>query len=352
MAFRRRRRRFSRRRRTGGVRRARRVIKRIKRRRLKRSRRKQRAKAYLWGYSFANHMDCPAGAITIGTPDGVLPAGRDGLFAYDDANELFQQVKIPDDYAYPGMTTQGWKAGRQNLTIRARGEITYTVSNGNQAGAAWLEVYICKPRKGIQAQGVGNSNNYKASDVLNNNKANAFTNDWNDAGAITIDAGTSAITNTTSQSKPTIDDSAYFVTPYMVPPFTENWKVVKQLKYVLPPGGQCMFKLKTRFLRIDRQAYQLKGTAGGLGSSFGFYRPYFGKEVFFRWHGQPCHDATSHSKVNYGPAVLDLVGVKRYWYSHSLRPLPSYVAVGSVNQTLPITAHLPALPPQEVKEDQ
>lgn len=357
MALRRFRRRGRRSRRTGGVRRARRIVKRVRRRRIKRSRRKQKKKMYFWGYSGSNHLDVLAGQIGVQTPDGNAPAGRAGLFAFDDANEIFQQVKNLDDLIYPGMSsaqTLGFRGGRQNLAITAKGVQTYTVSNGNQAGAIWLEVYICRPRKAIPASGVGQTPDFLAADVVNNNRSNAFVTDYNDAQGINITAVTNAIANTTSQTKPSITTANFVVTPYMIPPFTENFKVVKQLKYVIPPGGQCMFNVKTKRTYINRNSYALKSNTGGTSASFGFFRPWFGKDVFFRFHGQPVHDTTAvdpNRPVNYGPATLDLVYTKKYWYSTSYRPLPSYVLEANVGQGVITTASLPSLPLNPVKED-
>lgn len=357
MAFRRRRLRLRRRRRP--IRRSRRRVKRRSRLKSK-ARRKQRLKAYLTGYSFAKHLEGPMGEISVDTPEptALTSAGASGLFAYADADKIFDQVKNIDDFVYPSMTgtgTLGWKAGRQNLTIRVKGEVTYTVTNGNQAGAAWLEVYICKPRKGINANGIGTGPNWNASDIINNNRNSAFVTDYNDAQGITLGALPFPIQNATSQTKPTVGTTNFLLTPYMIPPFTENFKVIKQLKYVLPPGGQCIFKVKTRFLRVGRQTWQTKGTDGGAtAADYGFYRPAFGRDIFFRWHGQPAHDsATTPHPVNYGAVALDVVGIKRYWFSHSLRPLPNYFLQANQNQGTLTAAgtKLPSNPPEPVAEN-
>lgn len=341
-------RRSMRRRRPSGIRRARRVLKRSKFRRIKKQRRKQRKKAYLYGYSFANHLDGAAGIIEIDRPepDALNISQQTGLFCQGDAHELFQQVKNIDDFVFPNMTgtgTLGYKAGRQNLNIRAKGEITYTIANGNGSGAIWLEVYVCKPRKGISNRGIGVQPSFDAVDVLEFNRNSAFVNDYNDAAGIAITPTTNAIANTTVQTKPTINATNFLVTPYMIPPFTENFKVIKQHKFVIPPGGQCMVKVKTPWTNISRQSYQLLGTnAGGSATSFGMYRPWFGRDIFFRYHGQPVHDTTDNELVNYGKAVLNVVAVKRYWFNHSLRPLPSYVLQANTNQGEITNAVLPS----------
>lgn len=297
---------------------------------LKRSRRRQRAKSYFYGYSQSKHVHSPQGQITVAYPDAT-GASQNGLFAWGDALEIFEQVKSIDDFAYPGTFAQGIRANRQALNIRAKGECLFQVSNGNTAGAAWLEVYICKPRKAIPNSGIGNGPNVLAADVIINNAENAYLPDWNDARGVAIAAaGTGGVTNimqnSTGQIKPTIGPTNFAHTPYMVPPFTENWKVVKQLKYCLPPGGQTMFKIKTGWRNINRQVYQKVGTGSGTSvNDWSIFRPYFGKEVFFRFHGQPAHSGTEPTiNVNYGTVGLDVVMIKKYWYSHSVRPLPSY----------------------------
>lgn len=311
---------------------------------LKRSRRKQRAKAYFYGYSGTSHVHSPAGAITVASPDPEI-AEKTGLFAYRDMQEIFEQVKNVDDLIYPGTSTLGRKAGRINLQIRVKGEQIWQISNGNTAGAAWLEVYICKPRKYIPTAGIGSGPNVLAADVINNNNNNAFNPDYNDASGITLGASPFPINNATTQTKPTLTTANFALTPYMVPPFTENWKVVKQLKYIIPAGGQAMFKLKTKWQRFSRELYQPKGTGSGVsGGDWAVFRPWFGKEVFFRFHGQPVHDATAAETppVNYGQVALDCVAIKKYWYSHSARPLPSYYMGTNSGQGTIASAELPS----------
>lgn len=294
----------------------------------KRSRRRQRAKSYFYGYSQSKHLHSPAGEIAILEPEAVATE-KQGLFASGDAQEIFEQVKSVDDFVYPGMTIQGFRANRQALNIRCKGESLYQVSNGNLAGAIWLEVYICKPRKGIPQAGIGVGPNVLAPDVIKNNANNAYVTDYNDARGIGISAaGTGGVTNilqnSTTQTKPSIGATNFAHTPYMVPPFTENWKVIKQIKYILPPGGQCMFKVKTGWKNINRQVYGKLGTGTGTAvADWAIFRPHFGREVFFRFHGQPLHEP-GDTQVNYGIAGLDVVNIKKYWYSHSVRPLPSY----------------------------
>lgn len=350
------RRRFVRRRRgRRTLRRFRKVVSRIKRKSRRKALRKQRAKSYLHGYSGANHLDGSAGTINYGNPEPYNGSnGALGLFGWRDAQEMFEQVKVVDDLIFPGVgaTTQGHAGNRVNLRIRAKAEQTFTVSNGNQAGSIWLEVYICKPRKGIPTAGITGTNDQLPEAVIQNNLNNAFMPDYNDGRGITLGASPFPINNATSQTKPTVNTSNYLVTPYMVPPFTQNWKVIKQLKYVLPPAGQCMFKVKTRWLNITRQQYFPKGSGTGVSSGdWSIIFPSFARNVFFRWHGQPVHDDTDHALVNYGSGALDIVNVKRYWYSHSVRPLPSYNLLSNVNQGTIANAHLPSGTLNPVKED-
>lgn len=334
--FRSRRRRFGRRRRVGGVRRARRVLKAVKRVRRKKVLRKKRAKQYFYGYSGANHIDGAVGTIRITTPDPSASA-RNGLFAFDDINEILEQVKNVDDFVYPNMTYGGLKSGRLNITARAKGVQAYQVSNGNKAGAIWLEVYICKPRKGIPASGVGPTNDLLAHDAINNNLNQSFYGDYNDARGVTISAaGTGGVTNilqnATGQTKQVVNSTNYIITPYMVPTFTQNWKVVKQLKYVLPAGGQCKFVIKSRAL-LNR-SHVRRGTGDGtVIADYHTYRPWYGKEVFFRFHGQLIHDTTTETKVDFAPCALDVAFTKKYWYSTSHRPYPSYLLRSNENQS-------------------
>jgi len=318
---------------------------------LKRSRRKQRAKSYFYGYSGSKHVHGAAGDITINTPDPES-AEKTGLFAWRDAQEIFEQVRNIDDLIFPGRTTLGKKAGRINLNIRVKGEQLFQVSNGNLAGAVWLEVYIVRPRKGIPTAGIGSGPHVLPADVLNNNANAAYAGDYADARGITLGASPFPINNATSQAAPTVNNSNFAHTPYMVPPFTENWKVVKQLKYIIPPGGQCMFKIKTRWMNINREVYQPKGTGDGQNiADWSIFRPWFGKEVFFRFHGQPVHDSTTDSLVNYGIASLDVVNIKKYWYSHSVRPLPSYRMDTGAGQGTITNANLPSGTTEPVKDN-
>lgn len=349
------RRRFGRRRRIPGVRRARRVLKRVKRSRKKRQLRKQKRKQYFLGTSGASHNEATAGTIQITDPDPQNNSSS-GLFAYNDINEILEQVKVMEDLMYPGMTFGGLPHNRYNIKAFARGTQTYTVSNGNQAGSIWLEVYICKPRKGIPESGIGPTNLLRAADTINANLNQQFVTDWNDSRGITINAaGTGGVSNilqnATTQTKPTVTTSNYCVTPYMVPVFTENWKVVKHLKYVLPPGGQCMFQLKSKAL-LDRNTIR-KGTgSGSVAADYAIHRPWYGREVFFRFHGQPVHDQTTHTLVNYGSCALDCVYTKKYWYAPVLaKGAPSYVLQSNNNQGTITSAQLPSLPSEPVAED-
>ncbi|AXH74588.1 MAG: capsid protein [Cressdnaviricota sp.] len=318
---------------------------------LKRSRRKQRAKSYFYGYSGSKHVHSPAGAITIATPD---PQGAEtnGLFAYRDTQEIFEQVRNVDDLIFPGRTTLGKKAGRINTKIRVKGQQLFQVSNGNLAGAVWLEVYICRPRKYIPNAGIGNGPNVLAPDVINNNAENAYAGDYNDARGITLGATTFPINNATSQSAPSISAANFAHTPYMVPVFTQNWKVIKQLKFMLPAGGQCMFKVSTGWKSFSREVYQPKNQGDGTNiADWAVFRPSFGREVFFRFHGQPVHDSTTDTLVNYGIGALDVVNIKKYWYSSSHRNLPSYNMGTGVGQGTITNANLPSGTTEPVKDN-
>jgi len=313
----------------------------------KRSRRRQRAKSYFYGYSQSRHVHCPVGQIVNDTMESSTQ-GSQGLFAWRDAQEIFEQVKSVDDFAYPGTSSTGIRANRHVLSIRAKGEITYQISNGNLAGAAWVSVYVVKPRKSIPNSGIGNPAFVNSFDIINNNANSAYLPDYGDATGLAINAaGTGGVVNimqnSTPQSKPTINQTNFAHTPFMVPNFTENFKVLKVHKMVIPAGGQSMIKVKTGWKFIPRQVYQKIGTGlGTSGADWSVYRPWFGREVFVRFHGQPVHDTTTESKVNYGSVGLDVVAIKKYWYSHSARPLPSYRMDANVGQPTDIVAQLPS----------
>lgn len=346
-----RRRRFTRRRRPFRLRRRVRRVSR-KKLRLKRSRRKQRAKSFLYGYSGATHVDATQGTIQVAPIENQV-ADSTGLFNWRDIQEICEQVRNVDDliWASQGSSLLS-KARRINLRVRAKGEQTFYISNGNAAGAVWLEVYVCKPRKGISTAGIGAVNDVTAPAVINNNRNSAFFKDYKDGTGLSLSGATPPlIQNQVDQIAPTINNNNFVFTPYMCPPFTENWKVIKQHKYVLPPGGQCMFKIKTRFLTFNRQVIQPLSGDGTSRIHWGIFRPSFGIEVFVRFHGQPVHAGTEQARtVNFGAAAIDVVNTKKYWYSHATRPLPSYYLDSNINQGDVTKAELPANPANPVAD--
>ncbi|AXH75988.1 MAG: hypothetical protein [Cressdnaviricota sp.] len=310
--------------------------------RLRRSRRKQRAKSFFYGYSSANHLDSPAGEITVVAPEPDSVALAHGLFSWRDTQEIFEQIRTVDDLIYPAQgTSLTAKQRRVNLRARIKGSQLLQIANGNAAGAVWLEVYICKPRHGIANAGIGNLSDTQAAKVINNNRASAFQNDFADGTLLTLGTTPFPINNANPQTIPTVNSTNFVFTPYMCPPFTENWKVVKQHKFIIPPGGQAMVKLATRWLNVTRQDYQVYGAGTGTtAGTYGLFRPRYGMEVFFRMHGQPVHSAGE--QTGYGKAVLDVVSIKKYWYSHSARPLPSYRLDANTGQGVPTDAELPS----------
>lgn len=345
-----RRRRFIRRRRPF---RRRRILRRRsgRKKRFARSRRRQRAKSFFYGYSGARHIDIAQGAIEHrnAEPDSgtTTPVeSQMGLFPWRDIQEIFEQVRTVDDLIWASNGSSLLTKNRRiNLRIKCRGQQDFYVSSGNQAGAIWLEVFICRPRKQIPMAGIGAGQNVVAASVITNNLNNAFMPDYNDARGLALSADVPPrITDATSQITPTITSSQYAVTPYMVPMFTENWKVIKVLKYVIPPGGQCMFRIKTRWIYLNRESLYPLGSDGTTASNWGVFRPSFGQEVFFRVHGQPVHapGTAEQRPVNFGSATLDIVNVKKYWYNHGVRPLPSYRMEASINQGDVSSAELPA----------
>lgn len=311
--------------------------------RLRRTRRKQRAKSFFYGYSSANHLDSQPGEITIIAPEPSSVAASHGLFAWRDTQEIFEQIRTVDDLIYPAQgVSLTAKQRRVNLRARIKGSQLLQIANGNAAGAVWLEVYVCKPRHGITNAGIGNSSDTSPALAINNNRQNAFQNDFADGSLLTLGATPFPINNANPQTIPSVTTTNFAFTPYMTPSFTENWKVIKQHKFIIPAGGQAMVKIATRWLNVSRQDYQVYGGGSGTtAATYGMFRPKYGMEMFFRFHGQPVHSSDAVS-TGYGKAVLDIVSIKKYWYSHSARPLPSYRMDANTNQGVPTDAKLPS----------
>lgn len=331
------------------LRRARKVIRSVKRRVRKKIARKQRAKRHLWAYAYAKHDEVGFGNVAH---LNLAPATANaGLFHRGDVDELFQQVRQLEDLIYPNFATTGGtiKSNRQNLSIRVKGEALYRMTNSNLAGGAFVTIYVVRPRRPISANGIGSSSSRTAAEVIENNRNSAFFTDYNDASGLAINAaGTAGITNilqnATSQTRPTIGRDQIWFTPFMVPTFTQNYKVIRTLKYYIPPGGCIQFKLKTRWFRLDRQDMMLDGAALMLNEL-----PTFGQEVVARVAGQPVNDDTTHTEVNLGRVTLNTVVTKKYWYSYSHKPMPSYV-VGTNTLGTVVAASLPGEVEQAVEE--
>lgn len=104
-----------------------------------------------------------------------------------------------------------------------------------------------------------------------------------------------------------------------------------------------MFKVKARAL-LDRSKL---GRVVGTGAT-NYFTPQ-SRLVFFRIFGQPVHNTAGHTAVNLGKATLDVVMTKKYWFSQSTRPVPSYF-LGSDQLGTVTAATLPSEAEQPVEE--
>lgn len=329
------------------VRFAKRVLRATRRKSRKIQARKRRNKQYLYTYAHAIHLEATFGAIR--NLDDSTSNTLSGLYSTADVDEIFQQVKVADDLAWSGSTTAGGaqiKFTRHNLTVRSKAEKQYLISNGNAAGAVFVQAFICRPRHDIPLTGLGKSSDTQPGSLIENNLNSAFVPDYNDGASLTVSAaGTGGVTNIMqnaySTTKPTVATTNLSITPFMVPEFTKNFKVIGTKKFYLPPGATTMFKVKARAL-LDR-----KNRVAGTGLNTYFDRN--SRLVFFRFFGQPVHNQTGHTAVNLGKATLDIVMTKKYWFSHSARPMPSYF-LGSDNLGTVTAATLPGETEQPVGE--
>lgn len=318
----------------------------------KKQRKNRKIKKNVWGYMDGHHQDC--GFNETRTFD-VGTVGVRGLGSRSDMNEIFQQVRQIDDLIYAAQTGLGtgqMKANRGNLKINVQARQTVTISSDNEAGGIFCQVYILKCRRGITTQGIGTTGSTDPGDVFNNNTNSRYLSDYNDASALTISSfGTAppvnnVIVNTQQQAKPTVASSDHWTTPFMVPEFTRNYKVLKVHKFFLPPNGNFMFTMKLPLTTVTRNDYEISNNAlnGGLA-----YIPKFNRLAVVRFHGQPVNDTTTESKVNYAKAALNIVIDKKYEFSYGSQPSYFNVQFPSFLTTV-AGANLPGDPPQPVGE--
>lgn len=354
MAFSRRfgRRRFSRRGRKRSYRLAKKIVRRVRRKIKKKISRKQRRKTYLYAYGHAKHHEATFGEVLYSNDGPSLTAN--GLFSSGDLTGMFRQVHAMSDIGYAGINANDnaqIKNNRQALRIRVRGEAIYKLTNGNTVGGAFIQVYVTRPRHNIPEDGIGTANSKTAAEIINANENSLFLPDWADATGVDVNqTGTGGITdimfNSTSKTKPTVGGNNHWFTPFMVPEFTQNFKVLQVKKLYLPPSGTALFKVKTPWRVIDRSDTQLWDSDG----TPRVYRGTWGRDVFFRVVGQPVHDATDHTQVNSCFVALDSMVDKRYWYSSAFGvELPKYYNPGDVYGTVG-TAELPGEADQLVDE--
>ena len=230
----------------------------------KRSARKARRKQYLYAYSYSDHVEAGYNNTAI---SGIPPnATLSGLFSSGDLDKIFDQVVQADDFARAGMATGNAqiKGNRHSLKIRVKGEVTYTIANGNTTGGIFVQIFIARPRQNLPEDGLGTGNANRMSVIYVNNVNSMFNPDYNDAAGVTVNAaGTGGVTNimqnATATGKPALGQALWH-TPFMVPEVTENFKILTVKKLYIPAGGVTMFKVKTPWTWIDRADTQLWNT--------------------------------------------------------------------------------------------
>lgn len=235
---------------------------------------------------------------------------QQGLGSSTDIDTCFKQVRQIEDFLFAGQnpTTPQLKANRHNLNIRISAKATYTITNVNSAGGSFVQVYICRPKHDIAADGLGVSGDTQPGSLVLNNLNSTLSVDYNNAASLGITGG--QIDNAYSQTKPSASSGDHWITPFMVPEFTKNYKVVKVLKTFIPAGGSFMFGLKLGLTRINYQEFQRGGTTTVQ------WLKKFSKLVFIRHHGQPNNDDTTSTLINYDESNLCALVSKTYEFSY------------------------------------
>lgn len=241
-------------------------------------------------------------------------ATQQGLGSSVDVDECFQQIRQFDDILFAGQAPASpWlKGSRHNLTLRIKAKATYTITNTNSAGGAFFQVYICRPKHDIAADGMGLNSDTQPGSLILNNLSSTLSVDYNNAGSWGITGG--QVDNAYSQTKPSASVGDHWITPFMVPVFTQNYKVVKVIKTFIPAGGSFMFSLRLPLTKISYTEFQRGGT-----TTIQWLKK-FSKLVFARYHGQPNNDDTTASLVNYDEVNVCAVVSKTYEFSYGHQP--------------------------------
>lgn len=284
---------------------------RIKRKKEKFRDRKRRHNKY--GYMYGAYNSAAKGRT--GNWDISNNATEHGLGNASDVDKCFDNIRQLDDiiFAAGTQTNPQLKANRGNLTMWISAKATYTLTNLNSAGGSFVQVYVCRPRKDISTDGIGTASGTTPGAVFNSNLNSTLLADYNDAAGFGITGG--QIDNTFTQAKPSAVTGEHWITPFMVPEFTQTWKVLKVIKTFIPAGGSFMFTIRLPRTKINRQDYQRGGTAVHLE-----WLRKFSKQVFLRHHGQPNNDDTTATLVNYDESNLAAVVNKKYEFSYGHQP--------------------------------
>lgn len=279
------------------------------RKKLRRDRKKRHNK---YGYVFSNHVEAAINAVNH---VDLAPSATTGwLGSYQDLQIMFDNIRQFEDVVWAAQTATAphLPSNRHLLKMSVSGYCDYKIASGLTAGGQYVTVFIVKPKRNLPATSIGRSTTVLPGAVVDGNLNSAFQPTYENADGWNIVANN--VQMTTPQTKPTIADTDAWVTPFMIPEFTQNFKVVKVLKYFLPAGGNIRFSLKLSERTISRHEL-VPTSASATGSQFAVLKK-FGKAAFIRFHGEPSHDTTTHTTVNYGFASLDIVATKRYEFRY------------------------------------
>lgn len=284
----------------------------------KKNRKNKKVKKNIWGYMDATHMDAAYNTTSV---QNLGSSGTThGLGRWDDVKNIFFQVRQLDDLIFAqqtGLTANAQlKANRHNLKIQCQGKATYTLASNNTVGGIYAQIYICRPRQAITSAGIGRNNDTTPGPIVANNYNSRSLWDYNDALNMTLSGAGPYVTDNVNQAKPTVASTDNWTTPFMVPEFTRNYKVLKVHKVFLPPNGNFMFTMKLPITTLTRELYEASQTAVGNV----VYHPKFARCVFIRFHGSPCDDSTTETLVNFGAASINCIIDKKYEFSYGSSP--------------------------------
>lgn len=295
-------------------RKARRIRRRAGKIALRRKLRKDRRKKHnIYKYVVGSHIESPFNSVTH---KDILDSSETAnwLGSVQDLQILFDNVRTFEDVVWAGQTaTAPWGPSNRHLNkISVSGYMDVKIASGLNAGGIYATFFIVKPKRDLTTGSIGQTGTILPGTIVTANQSSAFQPTYENATGWAISS--SNVQMTTPQTKPTIADTDLITTPFMVPEFTRNFKVVKVLKYFIPAGGNIRFSLKLSERTIRRGDFE----PTSAGETTGQYQVLkkFGKACFVRFHGQPAHEATAHTTVNYGFASLDVMATKRYEFRY------------------------------------